>query len=498
MNMKGYINCKIHGRKETAFLVDDGRFVTFGTDQQIEQQLGWQDETIDCHGMYALPGLIAGGMHILDRGRKADAISLAGQKSFSEVKELLSEHRNDEKITAYGYHPEAFEGELERIVLDEIFSDIPIIIYAEDGTLAVLNSKALELADPDLDSEKEGDRGILTGKGLAYVYDYLMVNDPEEIKKAFLRGCADTGSHGVTTAVSDDFHVMSQDFKAALTALEQLAYQQKLPLKVVEDGTFRSPKEYAAYLDGGYTEFVSDYNLYMGRLTIKADGSLATHTAALKEPYQDRSGVYGVLHYTDQQMEMMTTLANHFNTGTSYEAYGDGAVDQVLDIAEDTMYEDNPLKDMLSPCALLTQEHLDRIRKNKLACGLDPSLYRKEKDLWQSRASASALEHACPVHSLYESVPVMGIAADGNVLQAIEDAVMREGDEKLSVDEAISLYTDRAAEALMIEDHAGSFKEDHDADFVILEQDPHTVRPEEIHAIRVMITSVKGETVFER
>ena len=92
----------------------------------------------------------------------------------------------------------------------------------------------------------------------------------------------------------------------------------------------------------------------------------------------------------------------------------------------------------------------------------------------------------------------MGIAADGNVLQAVEDAVTREDDERLSLDEALSLYTDRAAEALMIYDHTGFLKEGYDADFTVLEQEPHAVDVHDIHRIKVMITEVRGETVFER
>lgn len=496
--MKGYINCVMHGRKDTAFLVDEGKFVQFGTNKEIEQKLGWQDEVVDCKGMYAVPGFIAGGMNLLERGRHRNAISLADARTVADVKRILYRYMDQDGIVAWDYRPDLFEGELERTVLDEITTEKPIIVISEDLNLAVLNDKALEKADPDLDSEEEGNRGILTHEGMQYVRDYLAVTDLNLLKETFLKGCEDGPIHGVTTAVSDDFAVMSQDYKAPLTMLEQLAYQQKLPINVVEDCTFRTAKEYASFLDEGYTEFVENYSFAIGRLKIKADGTLLSHTAALSEPYRDRSGVYGVLHYIDNDMEMMAQLANHFNTGVSFEANGDGAVDQVLDILEDTMYENNPLRDMLSPCAIVSKVQLARIIRDGIACGLDPSALEKNRGLMEKTVERKLLKQAYPYHTLYAKVPVMGIARDGNVLQAIEDAVTREDEERLSLDEAISLYTDKAAEALMLYDHTGSFKEGYDADFAILEKNPYETDPHEIHAIRVMITEVKGETVFER
>ncbi len=496
--MKGYINCRIHGRQDTAFLVDEGRFVQFGSDEEISQKLGWQDETIDCKGMYVMPGFIAGGMNLLERGRHKRAISLSSVRTIPEVRRELLKYLDQQQIIAWDYRPDLFEGELERTVLDEITNEKPVIVFSEDLNLAVLNSRALEKADPDLDSEEEGNRGILTHEGMQYVHDYLAVDDLNILKETFLRGCEDGPVHGVTTAVSDDFAVMSKDYKAPLTMLEQLAYQQKLPLHVLEDCTFRNAKEYAAFLDEGYTEFVENYNLAIGRLKIRADGSLISHTAALTQPYQDKAGVYGVLHYIDKDMEMLATLANHFNSGVAFEADGDGAVDQVLDILEDMMYEGNPLKDMLSPCALVSKGQLSRIISHQIACGLAPSSVEKNRGLMEKTVERRLMRQAYPYHTLFEKVPVMGIAADGNVLQAVEDAVTREDDERLSLDEALSLYTDRAAEALMIYDHTGFLKEGYDADFTVLEQDPHEVDVHDIHRIKVMITEVRGETVFER
>ena len=123
--MKGYINCRIHGRQDTAFLVDEGRFVQFGSDEEISQKLGWQDETIDCKGMYVMPGFIAGGMNLLERGRHKRAISLSSVRTIPEVRRELLKYLDQQQIIAWDYRPDLFEGELERTVLDEITNEKP-------------------------------------------------------------------------------------------------------------------------------------------------------------------------------------------------------------------------------------------------------------------------------------------------------------------------------------------------------------------------------------
>ena len=111
--MKGYINCRIHGRQDTAFLVDEGRFVQFGSDEEISQKLGWQDETIDCKGMYVMPGFIAGGMNLLERGRHKRAISLSSVRTIPEVRRELLKYLDQQQIIAWDYRPDLLKSPMK-------------------------------------------------------------------------------------------------------------------------------------------------------------------------------------------------------------------------------------------------------------------------------------------------------------------------------------------------------------------------------------------------
>jgi len=70
--------------------------------------------------------------------------------------------------------------------------------------------------------------------------------------------------------------------------------------------------------------------------------------------------------------------------------------------------------------------------------------------------------------------------------------------ERLSIDEAISLYTINGAYGSFEENLKGSIEEGKLADIVVLSQDPYNITPEKIKDIRVEMTIMNGEIVFTR
>ncbi len=93
----------------------------------------------------------------------------------------------------------------------------------------------------------------------------------------------------------------------------------------------------------------------------------------------------------------------------------------------------------------------------------------------------------CPVEPID---PMFGVCA----------AVSRESfpEERLSVDEALSLYTTNAAFASFEEEIKGSIETGKLADLVILSHDPHEVSPRNIKDIEVEMTIVGGKAVYTK
>ena len=69
---------------------------------------------------------------------------------------------------------------------------------------------------------------------------------------------------------------------------------------------------------------------------------------------------------------------------------------------------------------------------------------------------------------------------------------------KISVDEAVKLFTKNAAYASYTEDENGTIEVGKNADFVVLEKNIYEIDPDEIKATKVDMTVLGGEIVYER
>ena len=70
-------------------------------------------------------------------------------------------------------------------------------------------------------------------------------------------------------------------------------------------------------------------------------------------------------------------------------------------------------------------------------------------------------------------------------------------EQKLTLDEALALFTKNAAEAVGL-DEAGRLEPGMLADFLLLEDDPWEMDPEKLGNVRVWRTYRGGELLFER
>ena len=70
--------------------------------------------------------------------------------------------------------------------------------------------------------------------------------------------------------------------------------------------------------------------------------------------------------------------------------------------------------------------------------------------------------------------------------------------EKMSVDEAVKLFTKNAAYASYTEKENGTIETGKNADLVVLEKDIYSIDPDEIKTVKVDMTVLGGKVVFER
>jgi hypothetical protein len=139
-----------------------------------------------------------------------------------------------------------------------------------------------------------------------------------------------------------------------------------------------------------------------------------------------------------------------------------------------------------------------------------PSFIYYSGDRYLRTVSAEELKHLYPIGTLLKSGvrvaassdcpvapanPLNGIYAACSRMTETSEAVLSE--EKITPEEALRMYGETAARATFHEEIKGSISPDKLADVVVLNADPTKVPINEIQDIKVEITIINGEVVWE-
>ena len=518
--MIAFYNAVLRGSENTAMLVDDGRIVLCSTDEEILKQVSKTDETVDLKGQYVISGFCDSHMHLLELGFFLSGIQMHGCKCFADVKALIEKRlqQKDQWIIGRGFNEQLFTDHCmpERQLLDEISKDVPICLTRSCGHLMCVNSKALELAGIDENTEVEGGsidltRGILYENAAVHMHEAWPKPDVSQLKRYIELGMKECNRYGITTVGSDDFLSVTADYEKVLDAFEQMSYQQKLTVRVTEQCEFSSLKDYADFLDSGYTMDVGNDLFRIGPLKLVCDGSLGARTARMAKPYKDDPKNKGVMLYTKKQMEDFTDMAHHFNTGVICHCIGDGALDEVLQIFAERTLPDNPLKDGIVHCQIMRADQLEKISAMKLVSYFQSLFIDSDAKILTDRVSSELAGTCYPYRYLNEHT----IACNGSdapveipdVMKGIQLAVLRKTmdgtaemnqDECLTADQALDSYTLNGAKALSIDADNGALKTGYHADFAVLDRNPETCRKEELSECHIVMTVMNGDTVYQR
>jgi predicted amidohydrolase YtcJ len=161
----------------------------------------------------------------------------------------------------------------------------------------------------------------------------------------------------------------------------------------------------------------------------------------------------------------------------------------------------------LEQAAVLNEGLIKRVKTANVIVSVQPLVIASEFSVW-SAAEHLGVERArwlFPLKTLVnKGVKVVG-GSDCpmeplNPLLGIQAAVMRRffPEERITVDEALRLYTIDAAYSSNEENIKGSIEEGKLADLTVLSHDPRMILPNEIGKIMVEMTIVGGRVVYSK
>lgn len=300
----------------------------------------------------------------------------------------------------------------DRVFLDEISHDRPILLYRYCGHIGVANSAALALAgvdagsaDPDggsFDRDIEGmPNGVLRETALGVVSDALSPISPTPSRDetlAALTGLTEVGIGSVTGMVSAGEPMwcgVGRELDTILDLAPDLPIDIGL-IVITEDPAELTAAAAAIRSAEGRMRFVGWKDF--------SDGSLGGHTAAMYEPFADQPDEIGTLRLRPEKALTMARTSLDLGGAVAIHAIGDRANDEVLDLFEVLLGEGaDPMSLRLEHASLLTDDAVDRIARLGITVSIQPAFLASEGDWLEKRLGPQRMSLAYRFRSLAEA-----------------------------------------------------------------------------------------------
>lgn len=518
-----------------AVAVKDGRIIALTDDisEYPENWVGQNTQISDLNGLTLMPGFVQSHAHFNLIVLKKMTVNLApppdgGVANLTTLKNALSTAA--QKIPAgypimgIGYDDTVMEEKRHptRDDLDAVSTEHPIIIMHISFHIAVMNSKALEMAgidaetpDPEgghIQREPNSNRpnGVLEEAAINVIGKMLPQPSPQQVFKTYDVVVQDLLALGYTTIVehaSDS--AMEKGFEAYFASrdvpVDMIAYRRVLP----------DTEPLASQMANMTREDINGFKL--GGIKILLDGSIQGYTGHLSQPYHvtpaSKDVSYrGYPHLPPEKFNNMLMQAYADDIPLLVHTNGDAAIDVLLDGLEkaNTAYPDNSLRPVSIHAQTMRQDQLDRAKELSLI----PSFFVDHVYFWGDRhrdiflgperaakiSPVGSAEDRHLIYTIHDDAPV--VSADPFRTLWVAVARLTSSGEKLGADEAITrqqalkALTINSAYQHYIETHKGSIEVGKKADMIILDGNPLTVAEAELRHIKVLETVKDGETVY--
>ncbi|HEU5138994.1 MAG TPA: amidohydrolase [Bacillales bacterium] len=508
-----------------ALAVGGNKILGSGSNVEIDQLKGPETKVIDLRGRSLLPGFIDAHAHLELYGTNKLGVNCKdGIESITDIQENLKKAAENtsegEWIRGWGYNQNALkEGRHPtRQDLDQVSIEHPIIIVRTCGHISTVNSKALEMAgieegSPDpiggkIIRENDVPNGVLLEA--AHMNMFIRAQYSEQDVMEGLRLASEDFIRKGVTSVHDAGGYGNPHFRHLARAVQD-GYL-KVRVNTLVGSLHDSPGTLDKALEAGMLSGMGNDRFRIGPAKVFIDGSSSGPTAKTRDPYTSNPNDTGILYLSQEKLNDILGKANRFGWQLTAHAIGDRGVEMMINCIENAL-EEYPKDD-----------HRHRIEHSGIT---PPDLVRREKELnivpvpnpafiyefgdgylkdygervkWMFPARsflAAGMKPAMGSDSPITTYdPMIGIQAAVTRLSKTGQEIGSE--QKISVEEAIRLYTINGAYVSFEEKLKGSLEEGKVADLTVLDSSILDTAADEICQINVDMTVIDGEIVFER
>lgn len=520
-----------------AIAVKDGIISKLGSNEDILQCKTDETNVIDLEGKLMLPGFNDSHMHLLNYGQYLQMVDLVGAESIEEIikrsKNFIKENNLEEGqwVKGGGWNNDYFRGDKifpTKYDLDRITTEEPVILWRTCGHIAIVNSKALEVAGitkdtPQVDGghfdvDKSGEiLGIFRENAIDLIKKHIPCPNIDDIKKMLKDAIKNANTCGITSVQTDDFGAIpGGNYENIIKAYEEIKKEREMTLRVYEQCLIQKEEKLQEFLDKGYNTGYGDEVFKIGPLKLLGDGSLGARTAALTKPYNDAPATSGIPIFTQEEINGLAEKAHLNGMQIAIHAIGDKTMYMAFEAIEKAL-EKGPKKDHrhgIVHCQITDDYLLKRYKELDVVAYIQPIFLDYDWQMVESRIGKHLMKTSYNWKTLSSKGVHLACGSDCpvesfDVMNGIYTAVTRKGlkgkpeggwmpEQKLTVEEAVYGFTMGGAFASFEDKIKGSIEEGKLADMVILSENIFKISEDEIKDVKIDMTIFGGKVVYER
>lgn len=474
------------------------------------------------------------------------------------IQSYVDSHPEEELIYGLGWKSIYFEGvsnNADRYLevfkgphknwLEKIETQKPIVLKSADNHTLWLNNKAFEYFKITKDTkppiggvielDEEGELwGTLKGNAVTLInIDSLKKYSDMKYLNGFIKYQNILHSYGVTSIG------LIEEKRKSLEVYRRLEITNRLKMKVIYGVTIMPYEvcrqticEQIHQLKRNKIIYETDlFNISIAKFFL--DGIIGMGTAYLFKNYENEKKLNitnGLFMWDIAEFKEAIEMVNRLEFNTMIHASGDFACKLAVDGLEHSINNNvkNKCRNSLIGLELITKYYMKKMKLLNINSIIKPFWFYKSNELEESEILFIGEERGqreYPVKSLVDNGIVTAggfdeeISGELNPLNAIESAVIRNlydfipsgypekinfndmryrlnPSERISILDAIKMFTINAAYILGKEDQVGSLEIGKKADFIVLDKNIFEKEPLDIHEINVIQTYFNGELVY--
>lgn len=506
-----------------ALAVSNGKIVSLGSKESLKQFMGEGVRVIEIPGV-ATPGIIDPHVHVSEFGGELEQLNLRG-KNIPEIRALIkakvAQTKPGEWIYGGGWEQSHFASGVFPYAsdIDSVSPDNPVMFMRIGGHSAWVNSKALELAGINAQSEdpfggtivrteSNEPSGMLLEAAVELINEIKPdTNTPEQLERRIRIAVNEYARMGLTGVHDAGVSLEKVGIYKKLLAENALPVRVNIMLNGYEQGLVEH------YLAKGPEIEFGNGMLNIRTFKIFVDGGLGARGAELSAPYADAPHTHGLRQMEDEELDELVKAAKDKGFQVAAHAIGDLAVQRTFDAYERAGVKAGE-RYRMEHASMVSPKDINRFVELGVIASMQP-MFMSEYGRWgKDRVGLERESWILPIKDIVATGAILASSTDypaadtGDPRATLYTLVSRKNldrepengwypEQIIDRETALRSMTQGAAYASFQENTLGKLASGYYADFTVFEHNPLEVEVENIPSLGVQMTVVAGEITYQ-